>query len=81
MLVKQVGKPAIQAIADKQNKVSTLKEAIINAAEDRSLIIKEIQRIEKEKQAKKLEKVSEQKIDIQDLKENAEKLVLDIEGR
>lgn len=80
MTGKQVGKQAMQAIADKQNKATTLKEAIINAAEDRKIVMRELARSEMEKSTKENEGKNEQKIDVQDLK-NAEKLVLDIEGR
>ena len=80
MTGKQVGKQAMQAIAEKQNKATTLKEAIINAAEDRNIVMRELARSEMEKSTKENEGKNEQKIDVQDLK-NAEKLVLDIEGR
>lgn len=81
MIPKQVGKQAIQAIADKQNKASTLKEAIINAAEDTNRIKTQLTKIEIEKTTKEAEGKNETKIDVQDLK-NAEKIVIgDIEGR
>ena len=80
MTGKQVGKPAIQAIADKQNKATTLKEAIINAAEDTSRVKTQLTKMEIEKNAKDTEDKKEPIIDVRDLR-NAEKLVLEIEGR
>lgn len=76
-----VGKQAMQAVAEKQNRATTLKDAIINASEDYTLVVKELQRKEKDKAVKDMDGKEEQTINVQDLKNNAEKLVLDIEGR
>ena len=63
------------------NKASTLKEAIIIASSDYNAVITKMKLLEQEKD-KKEEPKKDGKVDVQDLKDNVQKIIIkDFDGR